>query len=171
MLSIYLKRLGYEVVALEPANIGFGFFDITKKEIWKAVGSNIPVLNENMAEELTPEKDGKFDFIFSVNVMEHINDIEAATAAIISVLKPNGLCVNSCPNYLVPYEPHYALPMIPFAYSLTRKLFDKKISQQPDVWESLNFINWFTVRKMANENNCNVVFEKRAYIQSFRSVG
>lgn len=167
LLSIYLHKLGHDVVALEPSGLAFGFFNTTKQEVWKVAGSDIPILNENLAEKLTPAKDGTFDFIFSVNVMEHIKEIKAATAAIIMVLKPNGVCVNSCPNYLVPYEPHYAIPMVPFIHSLTRRIFDKKITSEPDIWDSLNFINWFTVRQMARENSASVTFETALIYKAF----
>ena len=94
LMSIYLHRLGHEVVALEPAALAFGFFDASKKEIWKAAYPDTPTLSEKTAEELAPEIDGKFDFIFSMNVMEHIADINKATAAILSVLEKDGICVN-----------------------------------------------------------------------------
>ena len=171
LISIYLHRQGHDVVALEPAALAFGFFDATKKEIWKRLGKDTPRLVEKTAEKLNEEEDGLFDFSFSVNVMEHIADIETATAAIISVLKPDGLSVNSCPNYLVPYEPHYAIPMFPFGPAATRILFAGKIDPDPDTWNSLNFIDWFRVRRMAHSNDASVTFEPSLIYKSFKRLG
>ena len=131
----------------------------------------MPGLLEKTAERLDPAADGKFDFIFSINVMEHIDDIDMATDAILSVLKPDGICVNSCPNYLVPYEPHYAIPMVPFAHGLTKTIFAKTIRKQPDIWETLNFINVPKVRRMAKRNNVHVEFEKSLIYKSFKRLG
>ena len=171
LLSIYLHMQGHDAVALEPAGLSFGLFAVTKKLIWSAGETEMPGLLEKTAERLDPAADGKFDFIFSINVMEHIDDIDMATDAILSVLKPDGICVNSCPNYLVPYEPHYAIPMVPFAHGLTKTIFAKTIRKQPDIWETLNFINVPKVRRMAKRNNVNVEFEKSLIYKSFKRLG
>src|SRR5690606_7464751 len=114
LLSAYLFKLGHDVTAVEPANVAFGMFEATKAQIWKELGSEAPRLVELPAEELSVDGVGQFDFIFSINVMEHIDDLQAATAAILKLLRPGGISVNSCPNYWVPYEPHYGIPMVPF---------------------------------------------------------
>lgn len=159
LLSIWLHRLGHEVVALEPAALAFGLFDATRREIWSACGENTPTLYEGGAETLTPEDHGSFDFIFSINVMEHIGALEEAFAAIAAVLRPGGVWLNSCPNYWIPYEPHYAIPMVPGAPGLTRRLFAGTIDPNPDTWDTLNFINWSTVRRLAAKNRLKAEFE------------
>ncbi|MEM8653087.1 MAG: class I SAM-dependent methyltransferase, partial [Pseudomonadota bacterium] len=171
LISIFLHRRGHEVVALEPAGLGFDFFEATKKEIWKIAGTDTPKLAEKPAEELSPESDGLFDFSFSINVMEHIQDIETATSAILSVLKPDGISVNSCPNYIVPYEPHFAIPIVPFSPAATRWLFSKKISTDTALWDSFNFITWRLVRKMARDGNVDVIFEQALIYNSFIRLG
>ncbi len=171
LISIFLHRKGHDVVALEPAGLGFDFFEATKKEIWRIAGNDAPKLAEKPAEELTPENDGLFDFSFSVNVMEHIQDIEAATSAILSVLKPDGISVNSCPNYIVPYEPHFAIPMVPFLPGATRWLFSRKIDRDIALWDSFNFITWRLVRKMARDGDVDVSFERALIYNSFTRLG
>lgn len=171
LLSIFLKRCGHDAVALEPAALSFDVFAATKKLIWENAGTNMPDLLEIFAEELDPGVHGKFDFIFSINVMEHIADIETATTAILSVLSPNGQCVNSCPNYWIPYEPHYAIPMIPFFPHLTRKVFARRIDVNPELWDTFNFITFGKVRRMAHRNNASVLFEKSMIYDSFKRLG
>ncbi|MGI9350696.1 MAG: class I SAM-dependent methyltransferase [Rhizobiaceae bacterium] len=171
LLSIYLHKHGHDVVALEPAGLSFGLFAVTKNLIWNGEKATLPDLLEKTAEQLDQESDGEFDFIFSINVMEHIEDIDMATDAILSVLKCSGICVNSCPNYLVPYEPHYAIPIVPFAPGMTKKIFLKKIQKQPDIWETLNFISLPKVRQIAKRNNASVEFEKALIYKSFKRLG
>lgn len=171
ILSMYLQKMGHEAVALEPSGLSFGLFGITKDLIWAGEAGNLPKLLDKTAEEIDPDIDGTFDFIFSINVMEHIDDIDTATDAILAALKPDGVCINSCPNYLVPYEPHYAIPMIPFMPGMTRKLFAKRIEKDPDIWETFNFISLPKVRRMASRNDANVTFEKQLIYKSFKRLG
>lgn len=171
LISSYLASLGHEVVALEPANQAFGIFEATKQEIWERLGDAAPVLVERSAEDIVEAETGTFDFIFSVNVMEHIADIEAATAAILAVLRPGGVCANSCPNYWVPYEPHYGIPMVPFLHGLTRRLFAGRIDPDPDTWETLNWINVGRVRRMAAANGATVRFAPSLIYRTFQRLG
>ncbi|MEM7068935.1 MAG: class I SAM-dependent methyltransferase [Pseudomonadota bacterium] len=170
LLSIYLHRLGHDAVALEPAALSFGIFEATKKLIWSK-SDNLPHLVEKFAEQLTPEEDGQFDFIFSINVMEHIADIDRATDAILTCLDKSGICVNSCPNYWVPYEPHYAIPMVPFAPGITKRIYSKKISANQEIWDSLNFISHGKVKRMARRNQVSVSFEPGLIFKSFARLG
>ncbi|MEM9279424.1 MAG: hypothetical protein AAGA76_12685 [Pseudomonadota bacterium] len=44
LLSIYLKRLGHDAVALEPSGLDYDLFGITKSLIWTENGNKLPVL-------------------------------------------------------------------------------------------------------------------------------
>jgi SAM-dependent methyltransferase len=167
LISTYLQGLGHNVVALEPAGLSFDFFEVTKQEIWRILGKDAPELLEKTAEELSPQTDGFFDFSFSINVMEHIADIEKATSSISSVLKPGGVSVNTCPNYIVPYEPHFGIPLLPFFPGLTKYLFARKISENRPLWDSLNFITLTRVKRMAVQNELKVAFERGLILKSF----
>jgi hypothetical protein len=45
------------------------------------------------------------------------------------------------PNYVVPYEPHFGIPLVPFAPALTAR-FSRTLSKSP-LWKSLNFVSTF----------------------------
>ncbi len=171
LLSIFLSSLGHEVCALQPADDVFALFDTTKKLIWQDVGHDGPTHLEIGAEDLSPQEHGEFDLIFSVNVMEHIAPIKQATAAILSVLADTGKCVNLCPNYTIPYEPHYGLVMVPFSPAASRWLWRRRLDQDPDIWNTLNFIDYFDVRKMARKNRAEVKFQKAVLYDSFVRLG
>jgi SAM-dependent methyltransferase len=159
LISIYLQSKGHDVTALEPGAPSFDIFEATKSVIWDKKRAVLPRLLERGAETLDTEVDGTFDFIFSINVIEHIAALEDAIAAMIGVLAPEGLCVNTCPNYTFPYEPHYSIPLIPFAPRLSRRVFANKIEAEPDVWETLNFVTSAKVRRMARDNGAVVTFQ------------
>ena len=53
------------------------------------------------------EYDHKFDFIFSINVMENLKDPYSVLIQMNSALKFGGKYRFFCPNYDFPYEPHF----------------------------------------------------------------
>jgi ubiquinone/menaquinone biosynthesis C-methylase UbiE len=60
-----------------------------------------------------------FDGICSNFVVEHAADLSAMLAEMMRVCVPGGWCYINGPNYLVPYEPHYHMLLLPW---LPRKL-------------------------------------------------
>jgi 2-polyprenyl-3-methyl-5-hydroxy-6-metoxy-1,4-benzoquinol methylase len=161
LLPAYLKQRGYEVMGIEPgAEGGFGFMPA----IIDAVGEQIdaycrPDILPIVAERLTPGKHGRFDLIFSVNVMEHVMALDDAVAAMRSVLTPRGRMVHLCPNYAFPYEPHLAIPLVPLVPHWTKRLFRSAVARNGEVWDAINFITAGRVRSMARANSLDVVFE------------
>jgi SAM-dependent methyltransferase len=61
-----------------------------------------------------PFEDGRFDLATMFYVMEHVEDVPAMLAEIRRVLKPGGQVYLACPNFIFPYESHYALPLPTF---------------------------------------------------------
>ena len=66
---------------------------------------------------------------------------------------------HTCPNYLFPYEPHYGIPLLPVFPKATGVLLPRRIAQD-EVWQSLNFITYFRVKRLARANGLNAVFRK-----------
>jgi SAM-dependent methyltransferase len=157
LLSGYLKSLGFDVTPIEPCANGF---DLFAKILAVLVGRNLspPVLGIK-AEELSLEAHGGFDFIYSVNVLEHIPDLEEALAGMARVLIVGGHMLHTCPNYTIPYEPHFALPLIPFIPRATRWLLPKRITDT-QLWQSLNFVTAARIRRIAAANGCAVAFRR-----------
>ncbi|GAV20304.1 bifunctional 3-demethylubiquinone-9 3-methyltransferase/ 2-octaprenyl-6-hydroxy phenol methylase [Mariprofundus micogutta] len=169
LLSLFLKQQGYPIIALEPALGGYGIFDQTKDAIREHFSTlQLEVLTVP-AQELTREKYGSFDLIFSNNVMEHIPDWQSAIHAMASVLSENGKMVHSCPNYTIPYEPHYGIPVFRHFRALSQRLFLPETSDT-DIWNSLNFITCFNVRKFCKERKLCYGFEKGLLYKAFKRV-
>lgn len=167
LLSLFLKRKGYNITALEPLAGGFGFFETLKEEI---LSDNATIHLETLgkpAQQLSYVDDGEFDLIFSNNVIEHIKELSTAVSSMRSVLSRGGMMVHGCPNYIVPYEPHFGLPVFSFWPQLTKLLWQTKIAENLEVWNSLNFITYFQIKKLANANNCDIAFQQKLTFDAF----
>ena len=167
LLSVFLKGKGYQITALEPLDSGFGFFEQLKSRIINLQREpELPVL-EKGAESLDPKQDGKFDLIFSNNVVEHIKELPKAMAAMSTVLKADGRMIHGCPNYLMPYEPHFGIPVIASMPSLSKLIWRDHIEANIEVWDSLNFVTYTRIQKIAKQVNCDISFQARLTYDAF----
>jgi SAM-dependent methyltransferase len=165
VLSIILAKDGHNITALEPGANGFDVNAQVGAAVreWLAA-EDLPLLDIEV-DRLEPAKYGKFDLIFSVNVLEHIPDLSAAISAMESVLAPNGVMVHLCPNYTVPYEPHFGIPLVPFAPRVTGGLVPG-IDRDP-VWSSINFITYGEVERLAARFGLLVTFRRGLMYDAF----
>lgn len=166
LLSIHLKQQGLDVTALEPGSGGFDFNATTGKLIREQTGVDALPVWDCPAEDLTPDTHGQFDVIFSSNVLEHIPQMDRALKAMLSVLKPDGVMVHTCPNYRIPYEPHYGLPLVPFAPRATAGL--KPSLKDDDLWCSLNFVTHGDIARFCRRNGAAVSFDRELLYQAFK---
>ncbi len=167
ILSTQLVREGFKVTALEPIGEGFSHFEQLRALVMEEAATNgfatemlvIP------AEALAIQD--RFSFAFSINVMEHVEDVGAVINRVCESLNATGSYRFTCPNYLFPYEPHFNIPTL-ISKSLTERVFRKKIygnKAVPDpggVWNSLNWISVPRVINIARSCNLNnVSFDKK----------
>jgi SAM-dependent methyltransferase len=151
LLSCQLAKEGFRVAALEPIGQGFSSFcDLQKLVLAHARERGIaPEVLPIAVERLDQER--RFDFAYSINVMEHVGDFERALERIGRAIRPGAEYRFLCANYLFPYEPHFNIPTV-FSKALTEKLFRRRIygntsvGDAAGVWKSLN---WISVPKVA----------------------
>ena len=150
LLSCLLASEGFSVTVIEPTGEGFGEFDALREIVLrhaKGRGAS-PQLVRCYAEDFTAQQ--TYDFAYSVNVMEHVNNPAQVIARVADVLNTAAHYRFFCPNYTFPYEPHFNIPTIG-SKALTQRLFAQKIFNSTlmhnpaGVWQSLN---WITVRKL-----------------------
>ena len=140
----WLKSENLDITSLEPALVGHGpYFQLGKRilELCGLDSSGWVGLEARQAAQLGRQ----FDLIFSYNVLEHIKEIDESIGALAKCLSDRGIMRHGCPNYAVPYEPHFGIPLIPFAPRVTEKFFD--VSKEPELWTGVNFLTAFGVRK------------------------
>jgi SAM-dependent methyltransferase len=147
-VTAFLRKQGGDIVGVEPARDSYEGFDPIRLGLM-ADGYD-PGLVALRAEELDPRYVGQFDCIFSVNVIEHFQPLDANLDGIARVLAPGGRMVHTCPNYRVPYEPHLRTLLVPAAPGWTERL-RPSVCEDP-VWETLNWVTVGTIRRFARRH-------------------
>jgi SAM-dependent methyltransferase len=103
--------------------------------------------------------DQKFDFIFSINVMEHLKDPYSVINQLKENLKPAGKYRFFCPNYSFPYEPHFQKWMFrrknhAFYLPPSRAKSERiSVSEWQGVYGSLNFITFEKLISFFSQSN------------------
>jgi SAM-dependent methyltransferase len=166
LLTAFLQSRGCNLVAIEPVDDGFEATPILSRIVRESTGISPHILHLE-ARELDCASHGLFDVIFSINVIEHFQPLGTNLAGMARVLSPRGVQIHTCPNYSVPYEPHFGIPLLPFAPHLTVGLWRRELRDNP-LWRSLNFITATDLRNYAAQNGLDAVFARGAMGRSLR---
>jgi 2-polyprenyl-3-methyl-5-hydroxy-6-metoxy-1,4-benzoquinol methylase len=165
IVSLLLHRQGIDVVPIEP---GRGGFD-ANAQIGACLRDWLKVRDMTYlsltAEELRPDRHGLFDVIFSVNVLEHIPDLGSAIGGMCSVLKPGGIMRHTCPNYLIPYEPHFGVPLVPLFPQLTAWFMPR--ARGTELWRSLNFVTLGQMKRAFAKHGLVCSFSRGTMYEAF----
>jgi 2-polyprenyl-3-methyl-5-hydroxy-6-metoxy-1,4-benzoquinol methylase len=166
MLTAWLHMNGVNITGIEPSEMGFEFNIQMQKAIWTYFKLPENTVRDLVAEKLDPAIHGTFDLIYSVNVMEHLQpeNIQLAFTKMREVLAADGMMQHHCPNYIIPFEPHYGLPLVPMFPQLVGKI--KGVSKE-NLWRSLNFITVPQVKKIAKRLKMEISFQQKAMKDSF----
>ena len=152
LLSGYLASCGLKVFAIEPIVSGFSHFYQLQNAVVKyydKIGLQVRLINSTIEQFKEPER---FDYIFSINVFEHVHNVEQALANAYLSLKHRGVLRIYCPNYHFPYEPHFNIPTL-INKKLTECVFgtfiqtSSRMPQPRETWDGLNWINVTKVGK------------------------
>ena len=118
-------------------------------------------------EDFSPSEQ-TFDLIFSYFVLEHLSDLDKAFQVMASALTKDGLMIHCCPNYTMPFEPHFNIPLIPFKPEWTALIFPKL--QKSKLWKGLRFTSVRTVSKMCASKGLKPVFRRGMTASAFERV-
>jgi len=160
LLSGFLQSRGVDLLALEPAAQGF---EATRQlaTIVREATRISPNIYPLSARDVQPERFGFFDLIFSINVIEHFQPMNENLDALARLMADNGRQIHTCPNYHVPYEPHYGIPLLPLAPHLTPYLGCRRLLDE-SLWQSLNFITATDLRAYARRWGLTISFKPAA---------
>ncbi len=135
-----------DIEGIEP--LGDGFQSLTElNSLLKEKGM---VIHDVGFESYEPNR--KYDLIYLVNVFEHFESWRYFLEFVGQYLAKNGVCVVLCPNYNVPYESHFGIPIL-FSKRITERVFGNFIASYekkhdcPGLWNSLNFVKLSEVKK------------------------
>ncbi len=173
VLSMLFAARGFEVVTLEPRGLGF-------EQLYRIQDMVLSFCNrENIRFEVLDRriedfnKRDAFDLAFSVNVFEHIDDVEAGLRNTVAALRPSGALRVLCANYNFPYEPHFGIPILGNK-AFTQKVFSARIERLEEakksegLWRSLNFISVRQVRAICACNGWAVAFDPSTTLDILR---
>lgn len=166
MLVAWLHMNGVNITGIEPSEIGFKFNLQIQNAIWDYYKLPGNLILDMVAENLDPAIHGQFDLIYSVNVIEHLlpENIQLAFSKFKNVLAADGMMQHHCPNYMIPFDPHYGLPLVPGFPQLTGKI--KGVANE-GLWKSLNFITLPKVKKVASAVDLEASFQQKGMKDTF----
>jgi SAM-dependent methyltransferase len=167
-----LASVGVRVDALEPIGSGFLQFRGPLAVVADKHKDGVRVINSRI-EDFKPEN--CVDIAVSINVFEHVDDWREAIRRTVAALLPGGRAIILCPNYDVPYEPHFRLPVVG-TKNRTFRLFRSHINAQElrrgskGLWESLNFISGTEVRSFCRNEGIPCSFDKGILPRMFKRI-
>lgn len=164
LLSGFLQSRGVDLVAIEPTEQGFELTPKLAALVSAATGVSVEILPLS-ARGVRPEKHGLFNLIFSVNVIEHFQPMIENLDALTRLMARRGIQVHTCPNYHVPYEPHYGIALLPFSPHLTPHLGRRQLLSE-GLWRSLNFITATDLLAYATRSGLAISFKQGALAEA-----
>ena len=143
----------HNFMGIEPFGEGFSSL--------KKLNSAVKKLGVNLRIENYEAHQSKYDFIYCVNVFEHVDDWRHFLDWASNNLKENGKFLVLCRNYGFPYESHFKIP-ITLNKRLTFKIFRKYIlnfeqkNKRYGLWNSLNLVKKRDVVAYCRDNTSTV---------------
>jgi len=167
LLSLHLASLGFEVTAFEPQSSGFNHMNEMRSLISENWMPPVPQVEfrEAILEQET-KLDKNADYIFAINVIEHVHDYEDLITQAVKAKTPTATLRIICPNYSIPYEPHFNIPII-FTKIFTKFIFGhkirgSKIPNSEEFWDDLSWPTQRGLRNMLKSKGWNVEFSRDA---------
>lgn len=150
-ISYQLARYGHNVIGID---ISQTTINTAIENFGDTPGLQFIVAN---AEQLSPDKDKKYDVIVCSEVLEHLNQPEKLTSNFINLLTEDGLAIITVPNGFGPREVFITKPMqnlvsgqgIQWKFIIRLKVaFGFKGNSQQTSAEYLEHIQFFTIKKL-----------------------
>jgi SAM-dependent methyltransferase len=158
MAMLAEQRSDLHFTGIEPFGDGFsGLAELT--DFLRRHGMTI---HKTGYEDFTPEH--QYDFIYLVNVFEHLPDWRDFLQVVQTWLKPTGTCIILCPNYDFPFEPHFNRPTYGGKDAMAKRYaeriaFVEEKFQMPGLWDSLNFVKLSEVKAEIPNTNLTLTID------------
>ncbi len=162
-----LRSCGFDVVSLEPGADGFGDRHRAGLRLLERLGVDSGGWLKTGIEDF-PSSIPPFDLVFSYYVLEHVPNLGRAFQVMAGALSPDGLMVHQCPNYTIPFEPHYNIPLIPFKPEWTQALSPGL--RHKGLWRGLRFTTVECITRLCARHGLRPVFRKGMIAGAFERV-
>lgn len=161
------SRLQVHIDCLEPMSAGFEQMAKLRKLLlygWR--GKPDVEFFETGIEEFL-EGHGRYGSAFSVNVLEHAAETSKLISTTHSLLTPDSSSIHIFPNYAIPYENHFEIPIVinkDITFSIFRRkiLASKSVSDPLGQWQELNFLTATKIGAIARQCGLSASFSKNA---------
>lgn len=170
MLSILVADRDFRVISFEPESAGFSIMKKIRSAVtssWLGTGnSRVEWIDDHYSAPTTSAD--LADFIFAVNVVEHVPLWRELISNIIESEKPDSRLRLIFPNYIYPYEPHFQIPTL-FNKRVTRRVMRTRIVKSnianPDAfWDDLSWPTGGQVKNLSREMGYECAFSQRAFL-------
>lgn len=124
-LLIELLAEGAEAFAVEPGE------DVGRIATARLADQSMPARVVRGIGEALPFPDHHFDYVITLQVLEHVPDPAPVLTEIFRVLKPGGRAYVSCENYLAFREQEYRVPWLPLLPKPIAAAYLKALGRDP----------------------------------------
>lgn len=149
LLSLFASSTVPSMTSLEPESSGFKKMSTFRKVILESwTEEPLPQFENALIQDL--KQDENFDFIYCINVLEHVPKPEGLVSEIYRRLRPGGTAWCVLPNYSFPYEQHFEIPIL-INKAITGRVFRKKIRKHtvsPDPEGLWSELSWPTQKEL-----------------------
>ena len=148
LLSLNLASRGFVVTAFEPQASGFNEMHQMRDLVTNNWKGPLPKINfSDISVNKSTKLDSPADYLYAINVIEHVPDYRTLIHDALNQVTSQGVFRIICPNYSIPYEPHFEIPVI-VSKKLTFRVFRRKIekSEIPKSKEFWQDLSWPTQR-------------------------
>jgi len=167
LLSMYIASLGYKVYSFEPQSSGFTDMLRTKQLLIECWESDFPVVNfiNDYYSESYFQENEVIDYFLAVNVIEHIPNYGGLIQSVKKKMNINSTFRIICPNYLIPYEPHFDIPIFfnkkSTLFLLRNKILNFDLSDPLEFWDDLSWPTPPKVKKAVIDSGMSVAFSRQ----------
>jgi len=166
-LALKIASHGFEVTAFEPQSAGFNQMYEMRKQLMDQGVQNVNVdFRDDYLDEKT-QLGRSADLVLAVNVIEHVPDFGILIDNALKIKSPSGSIRIICPNYAIPYEPHFEIPTF-FLKQITFRAFRKRIEKSNidnpiDFWHDLSWPSQRRLQRLLTDMNLDFEFSREAF--------
>lgn len=169
LLALDVSATGHLVVAFEPESAGFGQMRMMRDLVlqhWQGPVPGVAWVDDYLTAADQRAKRHSPSYAYAINVIEHVPDMARFIADALSILNPGGRFRFICPNYALPYEPHFEIPTL-FSKRATYGLLHKRILRAPmpdpqGLWDELSWPTVGSLRMILQRMGVRHEFSARA---------
>jgi 2-polyprenyl-3-methyl-5-hydroxy-6-metoxy-1,4-benzoquinol methylase len=173
MLDIGCGWGGFVVAGLEMGMEAYGC-DVDREALEVAkLRARLHNVAENFvsgAAEKLPFADEEFDYVQSITVLEHVDDVTRAIKEFMRVLKKNGAGFIQAPNYWQPIERHYKVLFLPKCPRVLGKMCLALLARPTEFLDTVNYIDYKTVKTQLQNCGAQVQDIEQRFQECFRSL-